>query len=97
MSLVKVEDEAKNLAVHAAVKPLNAWLGLSDAKSEGNWEWTDGSPLGAYRPWSYEEPQTGTYAGDAQDCVLLSEAYKTWGDLDCSINNPPMKKRFCCE
>ncbi|KAI8490333.1 hypothetical protein Bbelb_320710 [Branchiostoma belcheri] len=49
------------------------WLGLSDTREEGVFEWANGTPLGAYRPWGQGEPHPmGRWGNNDQDCVVLS-------------------------
>uniref|UniRef100_A0A914CMR1 C-type lectin domain-containing protein n=1 Tax=Acrobeloides nanus TaxID=290746 RepID=A0A914CMR1_9BILA len=36
------------------------WIGLYDPHVNGNWQWTDGTPVD-YRSWGENQPKTGTY------------------------------------
>lgn len=55
------------------------WVGLNDLQNEGNFEWTDGTPLD-FEQWSPGEPNN---AGE-EDCVHLPPwAGGYWNDLFC--------------
>eukprot|EP00058_Branchiostoma_floridae_P004773 XP_002590261.1 hypothetical protein BRAFLDRAFT_109335 [Branchiostoma floridae] len=45
------------------------WIGLHDQRSEGKFEWVDGSALGKYSSWTVEQPDSRY--GD-EDCVAFS-------------------------
>ncbi|XP_048343345.1 C-type lectin domain family 17, member A-like [Sphaerodactylus townsendi] len=63
------------------------WMGLSDAGSESQWIWVDGTPLTlAY--WGKGEPNN---AGHGEDCATLPSNGK-WNDVSCSRN-----ERWICE
>jgi hypothetical protein len=55
--LVVINDAAENAWVAESFLPLSSalWIGLSDAASEGVFEWVDGSPVG-YTNWAPFEP-----------------------------------------
>ncbi|KAI8505552.1 hypothetical protein Bbelb_167410 [Branchiostoma belcheri] len=57
------------------------WLGLSDEREEGVFEWADGTPLGAYTPWGPGEPAPGN-SGATRDCVFLSIKIGKWFDTE---------------
>ncbi|XP_035687620.1 collectin-10-like [Branchiostoma floridae] len=67
------------------------WIGLHDRRTEGKFEWMDGSVLGKYSSWSGREPDS-KYGNE--DCVAFS-SYSNWGhwyDLKC--NN---REYFFCQ
>ncbi|XP_039267956.2 macrophage mannose receptor 1-like isoform X2 [Styela clava] len=56
------------------------WLGLSDITVEGNWGWTDQSPL-TYLNWRAGQPNS--YGGN-EDCGAIITRNGLWGDTPCS-------------
>ena len=63
------------------------WIGLTDAATEGMWEW-DGGGVSAYRNWSFGEPND---FGN-EDCAELSLFGGGWNDIGCGGRKP-----FVCE
>ena len=87
--LAKIESEAENTAIYQQFKGqlsdnwpsgLNAkgrfaWLGGSDAITEGSWKWRDGTSLGTYTPWgSGTSPQPD--GGSSQNYMAM--AFEDW-------------------
>jgi len=65
-----------------------AWLGGSDSKKEGNWEWVDGTKM-KFKSWGPTEPNS---IGDEDCTVALDLAKWSWADYKCSAQQP-----FVCE
>ncbi|XP_037054313.1 CD209 antigen-like protein E isoform X2 [Peromyscus leucopus] len=57
-----------------------SWIGLSDHRHEGSWQWVDDTPL-RLSFWQEGEPNN---EGD-EDCVELAE--DKWNDRRCTANN----------
>lgn len=50
------------------------WVGADDLQQEGNFTWTDGTPVTTYLSWNTGEPK-GNHA--AKDCVTITnESFK---------------------
>jgi len=55
------------------------WIGLSDRAAEGDFVWTDGTPLD-FEGWYHGEPD----GGEAQNCVYMRPGDTgEWRDWDC--------------
>lgn len=84
--LVRIDDEGEQAFVWSVVAELGGdfWIGLSDAGEEGEWEWSDGSPLG-FAAWAPTSPDDG--GGDDEDCVEMLHAEEgRWNDRDCATD-----------
>lgn len=64
------------------------WLGLSDQRVEGTFEWADGEPL-VFSRWGSGEPND---SGGREDCAQLVPWNGLWNDLDCGRRLP-----FVCQ
>jgi hypothetical protein len=80
--LVTLNSEAENSYI-ASMIPSNymrAWIGLTDAGTEGNWRWVTGEPL-SYTSWSAGEPNN--YDG-AENWAHIYQGSGMWNDLPSS-------------
>ncbi len=57
----------------------DAWIGFSDARIEGQWEWIDGSPSDAFVAWAPGEPTNRLYTYDSAE--MLADQGGLWGDM----------------
>ncbi|XP_075867988.1 C-type lectin domain family 4 member E-like isoform X2 [Nelusetta ayraudi] len=67
------------------------WIGLTDARTEGQWLWVDGSPLNeSLKFWNNNEPNDskGENPEDGEDCARMGEKshliFNKWFDRDCN-------------
>lgn len=65
-----------------AIKPIlagnTAWLGASDAETEGQWKWVDGTAMD-YSNWASGEPNNG--GGDEDALQIYSSPLGKWNDF----------------
>ncbi len=74
--LITINDAAENEFLKN-VTGGSVWLGLSDARSEGSFEWTTGEPL-EYTNWNNGEPNDW---GNGEDYTQFYDNGK-WNDID---------------
>lgn len=89
--LASIASEAEHTAFLRATLGLqwtSWWLGLSDQRVEGTFEWADGEPL-AFTRWGSGEPND---SGGREDCAQLVPWNGLWNDLDCGRRLP-----FVCQ
>jgi len=67
------------------------WLAASDKVSEGNWVWTDGSPVN-FSDWHYTQPNGGTF----QNCLYLYNS-NNWQWHDGVCTNPRYPQYALCK
>ncbi|XP_059143603.1 C-type lectin-like [Physella acuta] len=79
-SLLWINSEDENYYINDRYNgnPINCWIGLSDERQEGLWEWLDKSPI-VYSKWSYGEPDGDTY----QNCAVIY-GWSSWYSAFCS-------------
>jgi hypothetical protein len=64
--------------VSASQLTIGAWVGVTDAASEGNWRTVTGQTA-RYLPWGIAQPSGDTL----ENCVELFDS--TFNDLDCTV------------
>ncbi len=95
-TLVTIDGGAENGYIDGLCSG-KCWIGLSDAASEGNFVWADGTPFGAYTNWRWQQPNDGGWFG-SEDCVAMCENCGwggdsgQWQDDECSD-----AQNFVCE
>jgi gliding motility-associated-like protein len=87
-NLVSIQSAAENDAIGVALAKQGfgsavVWIGFTDAKVEGTFEWYDGSPV-SYKNWRPGgEPNN---AGGNENCTqIFPDGF--WNDLNCSLAN----------
>ncbi len=96
-SLVKVDDTEENdLLVDLVTESGSIWIGANDRDTEGDFRWTDGSPVvDEDAHWAGGQPND---AGDGENCVVLHADGGDWNDVACNeteFGNEGMT--FVCE
>ncbi len=93
-ALVTFDSEAEGLWVESTIftYPDNFWwIGFTDATSEGNWIWDDGSPV-TYINWASGEPNNGhgweCVSNSEEDCAMLKWSGAAWNDYPCGCGWP---------
>lgn len=80
--LASPRNEAENTALKDLVDPSSqAYIGISDAQTEGRFMYLSGGPL-TYSNWKPGEPNNHKN----EDCAVIEDSGK-WNDLDCSNSN----------
>ena len=81
-SLVIINNAIMNDFIFSLTKGNNVWLGGFDSRSEGTWEWVDGTHMDhTFASWSSGEPNDW---GNKEDCLAIRNADKNWNDAPCS-------------
>jgi hypothetical protein len=71
--------------------PHGAWIGLHEEQEEGNWRWSDGTPVN-FIAWMKGEPSNDS--GGPHDCGHLWREHEfQWNDIPCSATDIA----FLCE
>ena len=69
----------------------DAWIGLSDRKSEGQWVWESGNPFSSEIATHWNEGQPNNRNG-REDCALIAVANSGMNDAPCE-----REKKFVCQ
>jgi hypothetical protein len=97
--LVEINDAGENNFVATALGGGNtlAWIGLSDAASEGTFVWTNGDPA-TYTSWGFGEPNDLVYCGYHEDYVEINRnGFGLWNDLPLATCNEDITRVFVVE
>ncbi|XP_078374843.1 asialoglycoprotein receptor 2-like [Oculina patagonica] len=95
--LVKIENANENdfIKREFLIGKADYWIGLTDAETENDWEWTEGCKLTGYTNWRAGQPSNK----NEQDCVAIRKGNFNgfnsdgeWYDNKCL-----RAKRFICE
>src|SRR5690606_1186522 len=78
--LVVIDDAAENAYVGGLLTG-RFWIGLTDSREEGTFEWVTGAPL-VYQNWGASEPNDGGF-GFGEDCVEM-RVDERWNDEGCA-------------
>ena len=89
LQLASVHSASENALLLTAVGWNTAWIGGTDAASEGTWKWSStGTPL-TYTNW-YSGPNN---LGGNEDCLQFNYgSLGRWNDYNCA-----MQWKFVCE
>ncbi len=86
--LVVLSDEAERLDILSLLVQRSAnssvWIGFSDRRSEGNFQWVTDEPVGSPEgtpPWDLGQPDN---QGGAQNCVHIVGATGYFDDSQCN-------------
>ncbi|XP_066265875.1 C-type lectin lectoxin-Lio3-like [Branchiostoma lanceolatum] len=66
---------------------VNFWIGLTDAQTEGQWRYVDGSGITSFNKWNPGEPNNLS----TENCAHYYPQ-NTWNDLSCGT-----RMRFICQ
>ena len=87
-----IESSAQNAFVYSRISG-EAWLGYSDAATEGIWEWNANCDS-TYENWAGSQPDN--YGGDEDYAVIWTSTGSQWGDwgmgyasLECICQQAP--------
>jgi hypothetical protein len=93
MDLATVGDQTVNNQIAAAQGNTHKWIGLRYQSAQSSFVWTDGKPLGSFKPWAPGEPGASP---DDNTCVYLNVA-KIWHAMPCGSTSPIPVKSWACE
>jgi len=81
LQLASIHSQQEQDFIAGLVGGYHAWIGLTDLAVEGEFRWTDGTPL-EFQYWRQGEPD----GGDPHDCVHTYPSVAAWGDYACEYS-----------
>lgn len=90
------QEENDFVFENVGLKEVNIWLGGTDAKTEGTWEWVTGETW-SYKNWGPNQPDDGDSGEQGQDQLIFWDAAPgKWDDNGLPRGDFP-NARFICE
>lgn len=80
--LASIHEKATNDFIFGEIED-RSFIGFNDVVSEGDFEWTDTTPVD-FVVWDGGEPND---AGSGQDCVVMRDAEPNWDDVTCGVGH----------
>jgi len=81
LQLASIHSQQEQEFIAGLLGGYAAWIGLTDLAVEGEFRWTDGTPL-EFQYWRQGEPD----GGDPHDCVHTYPSVAAWGDYACEYS-----------
>jgi len=78
--LASVTSQEEQDLIESNIKGGRAWIGGTDERSQGVWEWTDGSPWG-YENWRKPSEPNNLFGNE--DCTIIWGRTGKWFDVRC--------------
>eukprot|EP00964_Phaeocystis_antarctica_P034107 scaffold19389_cov66-Phaeocystis_antarctica.AAC.1 len=89
MQLASVHSAAQNALLVTAAAGNAAWIGGTDAASEGTWVWSPSNTPLSYTNWPTGQPDN--WLG-GEDCLMTRSAGGQWNDGHCAS-----KMKYICQ
>ncbi|XP_062590373.1 galactose-specific lectin nattectin-like, partial [Saccostrea cucullata] len=86
-NLASIHSDAESLQLLSIIGRLTAqdfWIGLNDREKEGDWQWSDGTPLD-YKKWLTSQPDN--WQG-YENCATYRRTNRGFNDLFCVTKLP---------
>ncbi|KAJ1172986.1 hypothetical protein NDU88_004828 [Pleurodeles waltl] len=77
--LVTIDSKEEQAYIAEATRTRFFWLGLTDQRSEGSWQWMDGTALSGTRYWAENEPN----GLQQENCGSTRGDSGAWQDVSC--------------
>ncbi|XP_059166188.1 C-type mannose receptor 2-like isoform X2 [Physella acuta] len=91
LTSVTSQEEQDYLAVHTSSFIDHCWIGLTDEREVGVWQWEDETPV-TYTNWDHILLQPDTWSQEY--CTVMGKLnFPTWHDVHCFLPYPFVCKR----